>query len=496
MNKPVPPVQFKLLFFIVLVLVVPKFSLAQVIINNVQTSSLAGSGSAYLSGLPAQDINVARLHAFEYPNYPMAVTVSAFPFGFTVDNNSVNIDLYNELFGKDSRKLLPGGEKTFWSESDKTKLINSVEDVFELNSNISYTLLAVSYYYEDISSTLAFNITDKSGTSGTLNRDLIVLGLNGNEEFFNNTISLNDTKFSAWWYREYALSIATDITDNVPLTIRRFAHLYDIMGGATLKLITPYGYTDGDGTGTDLYFSTNGDSIAGSGKYLFRQSYNSALDDSEDDGSYFPFPSSSGFGYGLSFGISGKINENINVSLALNDFGVINFSENAEIRSRDGQINFGGFDEILDSDRVEAQADSLEDIFNESIKKENFSVWLPTHLRAGGAFKFSAPFSYVILLDWIQGFNDNFGNTSAPILGLGAEVRYFETIPFRTGFRVGGKDGFGWSLGLGLDSPNFSAEFGFRNFSYVISPGSSKSISFSFNLRARFMPVVNQLTEL
>lgn len=466
----------------------------QTYIGNVPSTSLADAGSAYISGLPAIDLNVARLHEFENQKYPMALTITAFPLGLWTDNNSVSIDLYNEMFGEDSRTLLPGGDKTYWSDADKTKLLSNIEDIFELNSSISYTLLGISYYYEGINSTLAFNITDKSGVNGDLNKDLVVLGLEGNEDFFNNTISMDDTKYSAWWYREYALSIATEITDYVPLSIRRFAHLYDIMGGASLKFITPFGYSDGDGSGTNLYFSADGDSIAGSGKYTFRQAYNDALDN--ENGSYFPFPSSAGFGMGFSFGISSKINDELSVSLALNDFGVINFSQNAETRTRDGQINFGGFDEIMDEDRVKAQADSLDEIFNQNIKRESFSVWLPTHLRAGGAMRFSDPFPFVVMLDWVQGFNTNFGNTSVPIVGLGAEVRYFETIPFRTGLRVGGNDGFGWSFGTGLEYQNFTAEIGLRNFTSMFLMGGSKSISFSFNLRARFMPVYNTVTGL
>jgi hypothetical protein len=488
-----PPKNLKLLFFLSVFLLAPFLLRAQSYIDNVPATSFAGSGGAYLSGLPAIDVNVGRLHVFETPRQPMALTVSAFPLGFNIENNSVDVDLYNELFGKDSRKLLPGGEKTEWSESDKTKFLSNVEDIFELNSNINYSLLGFSYFFDPLNTTFAFSINDKSGTRGKINKDLFVLGLTGNESFFNNTISLNDTKFAAWWYREYGISAATEITDYVPVGVRRFAHLYDIMGGATIKFITPYAYIDGDGSGTDLFFSANGDSISGSGKYSFRQAYNSAVD---DNGSFFPFPSSAGFGMGLNLGISAKISDRLDVSLALNDFGVVSFSDNSETRSRDGSIDFGGFDEILDSDRVQAQADSLEAIFDESITKENFSVWLPTHLRASGAMRFDSPFQYIVMLDWIQGFNDNFGNTTIPIVALGAELRFLETVPLRTGFRVGGENGFGWSLGTGLVYPNFSLEFGFKNFTDVFAMGSAKSLSFSFNLRARFMPVYNVFTEL
>ncbi|ACF14485.1 hypothetical protein Ctha_2033 [Chloroherpeton thalassium ATCC 35110] len=397
MFKPfTPKSKFKRLFWIALVLfyTIPKqdSAQAQVSMTNQVSTALGNTGSGFVGALQAVDINPARLHTFEFPNRRYRVNLNVLPFGLVLQNNSMDVDLYNSLFGKTSNGIV-GDEKNTWTDEDKNLLLSSVDDIFEINANLSFSLFGISYH-DDALGSLAFTITDKIGFSGNINKDFFVLSLHGNAAFLGETISFNESKASSWWYREYGLTYARDITAEIPLAIRKALQLREVTGGVTLKFISPIGYADANGEGTTLYFTADGDSISGYGKYTYRKSLSNQLENDDSDSSPFPFPESAGVGYGISIGFSGKINDNLSIGLALNDIGVISFTENVEINEVDGRIDFGGFNEIFDGDRVEAQADSLEDIFNEVTSTNGFRVWLPTHLRLGGALTLKAPFLF------------------------------------------------------------------------------------------------------
>ncbi|ACF14484.1 hypothetical protein Ctha_2032 [Chloroherpeton thalassium ATCC 35110] len=75
------------------------------------------------------------------------------------------------------------------------------------------------------------------------------------------------------------------------------------------------------------------------------------------------------------------------------------------------------------------------------------------------------------------------------MLGFGTELRYIDTFPIRTGVRVGGRDGFAWSFGLGLDYNNFTLETSMYDASWLATSSSTKSLAFGLNMRFRFVPV-------
>jgi len=488
---------FKLLLFSVLCLLSfwPAKLQAQVAITNPISTGLGNTGAGFVGALQAVDINPARLHYFESPNHNYRLTINLFPpVGLYMQNSSIDLDLYNSLFGKKTNGL-SGDEKHVWTDEDKNRLLSNMDDVFEIDGNFSISLFGISYHDSSLG-TIAFTIKDKAGVSGDINKDVFVLALHGNEDLLGETLNFEDLQASSWWYREYGLSYARDITPLVPHAISNA--LTKITAGITLKAISGYAYADADGEGTRLYFTANGDSISGYANYTYRKALSEKLeDDSDGNASYFPFPESSGSGFGVSFGLSAEINQNISVGFALNDIGLISFNKNTEINTVDGEINFGGFSEILDDDRVEAQADSLEAIVSEVTNRDAFRVWLPAHLRLGGSITLENPFRLSINLDYVQGFNSNFGNSTTPILGIGTELRYISTLPVRTGFRFGGREGFGWTFGIGLDCNNFTIETSMHDAAWMLKPNGAKSIAFGLNMRLRLIsvPIINSVPE-
>jgi hypothetical protein len=91
----------------------------------------------------------------------------------------------------------------------------------------------------------------------------------------------------------------------------------------------------------------------------------------------------------------------------------------------------------------------------------------------------------------VQGFNNNFGNTGIPILGVGGELRPIRQMPIRTGIQLGGRQGFAWALGFGYDSKNFAIDFNIGNIFSPLAPSRVKNLTFGLAIRGRFLNVEN-----
>ncbi len=458
---------------------------AQVNTENSVISSMGNSGSAYVGGVLALGINPSRLLAYEYYEQKAAVTI--FPAGFMLKNNSININLYNALFGKETRGV--AGDKTEWNDDDKRKLLEAIDDKFEINGHASVMLLGASYVHDDKVGAFGFHIADHFGGRGILNREFLEYALYGNERFLGRDLGGRYTTSSAYWYREYALSYAREF--ETTFRARQLRPIERIKVGATVKWIAAHAYAELNDE-SRIFHSPTGDSLAATIRYTTTSAARGRLQGNNSTESFSFFPESVGNGLGVDLGMSFNYRETMTFAISLNNLGFVSFGDNTLLKTADTIIVFNGLNDPISGQSNQDQLDSIANgVRAQTRTTDGFTRALPTHLRIGFVMLFDERLNFpaALTVDYVQGFNNNFGNTGIPILGVGGEIRLIRQMPIRTGFQLGGKQGFAWALGLGYDQKNLAIDLNIGNIFSPLVPSRVKNLTFGFAIRGRFLNV-------
>ncbi|MBC8043637.1 MAG: hypothetical protein IAF08_09370 [Rhizobacter sp.] len=454
--------------------IIPQRSLAQLSIDNSTSAAMGSTGAAFTNGFPALGINPARLTHFEHPDRRLRGTVAFAPFGVSASSNALSISLYNLIFGTEGK---------VFTEAQKQEIFNSFADVTRASNETAVTSLGISLNYADLGiGSFAFSIRDDAGANFGLNKDYLALLLFGNESFAGRRMQISDTQADAWWNRSYTVSFARFTPEpRFAKGIKKFAV------GASVRLVHSFGYAGTERNSSKVFTSLSGDSVSVEANYRL---LSSVSENFQSEQSFTPLASPAGTGFGADVGISGEFDKGIAFGAALCDLGAVHYTADATIKERNGLITFTGFNDLLTDGKVQAQLDSLRGLIEESSRKESFTVGLPARFRFGVAVRFdewleqSVPVA--VSLDYVQGFNEVYGNSLAPLVGVGFESRHWPGVPLRTGLRFGGAQGFGWSLGVGLDTPYFAADFSTRNVESIFRGQSATAISFGLSMRLRF----------
>lgn len=460
---------------------------AQMNFENSVVSSMGNSGSAHIGGILALGINPSRLLSYEH--HQQKATVTVFPAGFMLRNNSININLYHSLFGKKTRSV--PDDKTEWTEYDKRQLLDAIDEHFEINGRFSVMLLGASYFHSNDIGAFGLHIADYFGGLGIINRDFFEYILYGNLSFLGRDVGGRYTTSNAYWYREYALSYAREFTTSFRSRVLR--PIESLKLGASLKWITAHAYAELKDE-SRIYQSPIGDSLAATIRYTVTSAASGPLQDPNSSESFSPFPQPVGNGLGVDLGMSFNYRDNITFAFSLNNLGFISFSNNALLKTVDTTIIFTGLNDPIRGEANENQLDSIADgVRSQKRSFDNFLRALPTHLRIGFAMRFDEHlrFPAVLTVDYTQGFNNHFGNTGIPILGIGSEIRPISELPIRTGIQLGGRQGFAWAFGLGYDHPNLAIDLNIGNIFMPFSPGTVTNFTLGFAIRVRFLSVEN-----
>lgn len=455
---------------------------AQTHSENSVISSMGNSGSAYIGGVLALGVNPSRLLAYEY--YEQKASVTLFPSGFMLNNNSITVNLYNTLFGKETRGV--SGDKTEWTDDDKRKLLDAIDDEFEINGRVSFMLFGASYFHDDKVGAFGFHIADHFGGRGVLNREFLEYALYGNERFLGRNLGGRNTTSNAYWYREYALSYAREFATS--FRSRSLRPIERIKVGASLKWIAAHAYSELNDEST-IYHSPRGDSLAATVRYTNTSAARGRLQDPNSTESFSLFPESVGNGLGLDLGMSFNYRETMTFAVSLNNLGFVSFGDNTLLKTADTTIIFTGLNDPISGEANKNQLDSISNSVKAQTRTtDGFTRALPTHLRFGFVWILDDKWKFpaALTVDYVQGFNNNFGNTGIPILGVGGELRPIRQMPIRTGIQLGGRQGFAWALGFGYDSKNFAIDFNIGNIFSVIVPSRVKNLTFGIALRGRF----------
>ncbi|HWP81556.1 MAG TPA: DUF5723 family protein [Bacteroidota bacterium] len=439
-----------------------------------------GMGRTFVSasrGIDAIGINPANLAIPDRSDFSLVVL----PFTYRVSTELFSYDIYQEFFtgvpdttgdGEREPKLL--------TEADKNRLLSLLpEGKATTRMDVEAMYLGMSFMHPDVGG-FGIAVTEKMGVKLDLAKEYFRMFLFGFQQG-GSSYDFSGTKLSAWWYREYNFSYAR----RMPVNSKTFKDLYVGLG---LKLVHGYGIMH-----TSRYSARLANEIVGTNQYRIRGSFDflnirsgvDFLDPAKETATVNPFTGAAGTGYGVDLGLTAEIISGLQLSFAVTDVGGITWKKNV-VETR------GSYDlTIADPFSAPGQDSLINAIRGKNSPAEPFTTPLPTTVRFGALLTNKASFleflpgAMVVGIDYNQGFNEMFGNSEEPRLSMGMEYRIIPLLPLRTGFSVGGGDGFRWGAGFGLDFHFISLDLATENFGMLFSPSAFQMFSVSFGLRFR-----------
>ncbi len=206
-----------------------------------------------------------------------------------------------------------------------------------------------------------------------------------------------------------------------------------------------------------------------------------------------------GTGLGIDIGVTAKVMEFIKVGISFTDIGSISWSKDViNTTGADTSFSYGGFSPAQTGlPGSKSNLDSLNDAFKDYFKNKDsvgssFSTSLPTKMNIGAAVQLDElfpkiPGQLLVAIDYHQGFNNQFDNSTIPEFIVGVEWRPVYELPLRTGLGFGGVYGFRWSAGFGFNFSPWEFDLGIGTFNAIVAPSAAKDISISFSfLKLRF----------
>ena len=393
-------------------------------------------------------------------------------------SNFISIEEYNYYFGG----VDDGSGNTigrFLTEQDK----NNLRDLFQ-NGGIVAVDAAVNYLnvvYKPDNDIGAFGFSINDYASGYINlpRGLINLAITGNP--VGKIYNFGGSDLKASWLRDFSLSYSRQINT----LFEDYLDLFAV--GVTLKYVQGFAMIETDhirttlGTGAQNVITSQGDVL---GYSAFSDDFGIEYDfDStgiKKDGSFSIFPTPAGTGFGFDIGFTAKVNEIWTLGLACTDIGFVKWTENvAEYSSNHALV----IDDITD----DVSRDSvLNNVTGEGKFIDYYTSSLSTALRLGVSFQLDKselvkafPGTLLITLDYNQGFNNLARNSTKPRFSIGAEWRPDEIVPIRTGFSIGGRDGFSWAFGTGVNLDILEFNIAASNFGRWLTPNVSRKFTVS-----------------
>ncbi|MGA9408157.1 MAG: DUF5723 family protein [Bacteroidota bacterium] len=458
-----------------------------------RTVGMARTFTASSRGLDAIGLNPANLALDDRGS---SVTFEVAPFmgiGVLAGSDFLNYKIYQDDFtGVDS--LDANGKPTgvripkVLSQSDKDEILGLFPGGIS-HTQVNFAVTEFGFTAEGSAlGGIGFSVSDQVGVNLDLPEGYLKMLLDAFPAT-GATYTLDNTSIKASWLRYYNLSYARML----PIDLK---WMKDVAVGVGVKYVQGFGYT-----GTDHYTgsiqivpTTSGSTILSeptSGNVSFLQRESSANFVSIDTGNVsFNGASPSDFlskpagtGLGLDLGLSGEVFQAFRVGVSVTDIGNVTWNQNTKVIVENGSFSISDIN----------QQDSLKNAFKgQTIDTSSFKTSLPTALHIGGAFQVDKaafisyfPGQLLVAADFNVGFNNEPGNSTIPRISVGTEYRPIGAFPIRTGISFGGRDGFFWSVGLGINTPVWDLDFGTESISLITNPNSFRDASFALGMRFR-----------
>jgi hypothetical protein len=385
-----------------------------------------GMGGAYTAlarGVHAPDWNPANLGLPDNPSFSMTIV----SVGVGVENNSLTLGLYNQ-YAVDS----------YWDPDEVANLLNQIPDD-GLEADVTAAVRVLSFSAGRFALTMGVD----AGVNVRLDKTFFNIPLQGTR--LNTIYSFGNTRASGLGIAKIGLSFAQPVEVD-------FAKAFSL--GATLHF-------DGGGYGrsekADVSFSTMDYGIDLNGDYEAK--YGLCMN-----------------GLGLDAGAAAQMNDKWTLSLGFkNLIGSVQW--NKKVEQAFGYFHGDSIDALnIDDIKKDSSGSYIkESPFIDStwtVKDQAFSTHLPVEMRAGAAYRDG---DAVITIDYAQGFEDGPWTTTRPRVAVGTEWRKIGWLPLRMGAVMGGRTGFGTSVGFGLRLGSFCLDWGLLSRGFLF-PKTAKGI--------------------
>lgn len=389
--------------------------------------SMAENYTAMSRGINAMPWNPANLCMSRGNNLELNIL----SMNMNLYNNAMSVNSFNTYFTEE-------GHGGYWSDSDKNEIIDLFDDGLRLNTNYSTNILGVAYNN--------FGFSVQSNMQGSVeilsNSKLFRTALFGDS--LTRDYSFEDSKLGkASAYSATKISIGYAY----PIKIRKFVYIPGI------KTIC---------AGINLNYFMGNAVVKTENSRISIQRFQNELQDemleyevnfealSAHAGSGFP----AGNGIGIDLGFSAKFQKQWQFAWSFeNLIGNIYWKQNTET------LVFIERDSVLIDDLLDEDAEDTSFSQDTTYSRGAFTTRLPTKMRIGASYQWNRELT--LTMDWHQGFDSYFGNTSTPQIGVGAEYFALSWLPLRMGMSFGGAHGFLFGIGLGLHSSGFQFDYSY-----------------------------------
>lgn len=436
--------------------------------------SMGGTGTAYLDTYHANFVNPANLMLNSNSKPSMSLGLLG-GISITAGGPLLNISAYNKHFTSGNVVNSESALKDWFGPNMSTSKRMGLE--------LDMIPIALSWRGNNMAFSLA--LRNRAFFTGSMNRGYAQVMLSGvtTEHFskpqpvdFSSKGVIFSEVSAGLSYKVLELPELLGIGENVKLH-----------AGIAPKYIIPQ-YTSGIDFNSTLQVTENEIihdfqytfQTVGSLTSQFKDYYNASQEDNftgslgdfvEPDGNDFAEVQGSGFGFDLGgtiemdltgpvadlfSGIGGA--KKLRVGLSVTDIGSVSYQNNAGSFTANETLNWDGVD--FEDGFDEALGDSLQKQIYMNFEpgnKDKIVEQLPTKINLGGQLQVG---KLAVALDVSKGLNDAGMNSRRVAVGMGAEYKLLNVIPFRAGYRTGGLTSSSFTFGTGIELRNFELTVG------------------------------------
>lgn len=396
------------------------------------------------------DLNMARYQPSELDLGKKRVQVGFNMYAWAGNSSITLRDMYN-IF-QDSKM----------GAQEVDDLLANLKSVNTLGAGNDMQLFGFAYQHRTQSGKkydLTLTVVDKGGFNMTYSDNLMKLMWRGNKQFAGQEVNLGDTRFTAYYNREYAVGTAFPVfggEEGSELGLRLGIRAKYVQGLAAIAMPK---------SNATFFTSATGDLIRLNWDYEVNVA---GVDFKNPTNAFFQ---QNGAGLGLDLGASLYVGKNWDFNFSVLDLGTVNYTGNTKSFSRTGTTEYRGA--VISSFFGDVNfRDSLNYIFQPvETAGKSFSMPLATKSLLQAEYKIMdidkkdrEYAAHSFYLTYVQGWNNAPGNTTRPMMSLAYNREFGGVFDIGLAAGYGGFTGFTlgsfgalnighfWKIGMGSDN--------------------------------------------
>ena len=377
-----------------------------------------------------------------------------FPTTYRVENNSMNLNLFNKVFGNYG----PGDTFSYFTDPLKRELIDNIGRRFAFG--LDFKMINIGYAHQNWAIASATNVS----VAGRIDRDYTRIIIKGNQHDHDYKFKNRNSNFLGVVYQDITVGYGGHHMN--PIIERYYTdYLPDIYGGISISALR------GLGAAEMVHFSGRFDASHNTSGLVLNQTLKM-------------HSGTNGYGFKIGLGLTSEVYtiddiRNITAGFSIdNIWGRIYWTKELREDSYDAV-------DIKDWDINNLGESGMFDPIghkNKEIKK--FHTTLPTVFRVGGLYTHTPRTNYSMDIKYSHFISDGF--YYYPEISIGYEHNFFDCIPLQLGYRIPWSEAQAlYSIGLGVRLTHYEIGFGFQSIHSFI-PQNVKGVTLSSYMRWRF----------